>query len=388
MALVDSEPLIVAGLFAGIGGFELGLSRSGHKTRMLCEIDSAARAVLENQFPSAKFATDVREISLLPKSVSLLTAGFPCQDLSSSGVKDGITGVRSSLVSEVFRILELNSVDWVLIENVHFMLHLKKGEGIQTIIEGLEKLGYNWAYRVLDTQSFGLPQRRKRVFILASKSQDPRNVLLSDEGLSSAVQTVTLSQPVGFYWTEGTYATGIAASAIPPLKGGSAIGIPSPPAILMPDGLVGTPDIRDAERLQGFPCDWTLPAEEVKKRSFRWRLVGNAVSVNVAEWLGEKLISPKEYNWENDQPFSGAKWPNSAWNMGQGRFVSAASMSPVDRDRPGMSEFLMHDLKPLSEKATRGFLKRARKGNLNFPEGFLDCLDLHLSNISKWSQVA
>lgn len=387
MSVAHSKPLNVVGLFAGIGGFELGLSRSGHNASVMCEIDYAAKAVLKTHFPNAKFVHDIRDINLLPKSTSLVTAGFPCQDLSSSGLKGGINGNRSSLISEVFRILELNSVEWVLFENVHFMLHLNKGEGIRTVVEGLERLGYNWAYRVLDTQSFGIPQRRKRVFILASRGQDPRHVLLSEDGLSSVSEKVSVSKPIGFYWTEGTYSTGIATNVIPPLKGGSAIGIPSPPAILMPDGFVGTPNIRDAERFQGFPANWTKPVEKDHKKSLRWRLVGNAVSVDVAEWLGEKLVFPKEYNWRNDQVLSGEKWPNAAWNMGQGRYVSEASMSPVDRYTYCLSKFLIHDLKPLSERATRGFLNRARKGRLNFPDGFLDHLNSHLSNMSKLSQT-
>src|SRR5690606_35704194 len=78
----------------------------------------------------------------------------------------------------------------------------------------------------------------------------------------------------GFYWTEGIRGLGAAVDAVPTLKGGSTIGIPSSPAILLPNGRVVTPDIRDAERLQGFPADWTQPAETVARKSVRWKLVG------------------------------------------------------------------------------------------------------------------
>ena len=81
-------------------------------------------------------------------------------------------------------------------------------------------------------------------------------------------------------------------NAIPTLKGGSTVGVPSPPAIWLPDGRFVTPDIRDAERLQGFAVDWTRPAETVRRRSFRWKLVGNAVSVPVAKWVGDRLAKP------------------------------------------------------------------------------------------------
>ena len=238
-------------LFSGIGGFELGLSRYGHDLALTCEIDPAAQSVLRARWPGAKLTPDIRSVTRLPKGVDLLTAGFPCQDLSSSGQKSGITGARSGLVGEVFRLLSRSRPEWVVIENVHFMLHLAKGAGIRTIVDALEAAGYSWAYRVLDTQGFGLPQRRRRVFVVASLSGDPRDVLLSDSGPSPAA-IVKSDAPIGFYWTEGTFATGLAANAVPPLKGGSTIGIPSPPAILMPDGFVGTPSIEDAEALQGF----------------------------------------------------------------------------------------------------------------------------------------
>jgi DNA (cytosine-5)-methyltransferase 1 len=374
-------PLRIAGLFAGIGGFELGLGRSGHEATYFCELDTAARAVLNSRFPSVEFVADVREIGVLPKEIDIVTAGFPCQDLSSSGLKAGIEGSRSSLVAEVFRIIERRPVEWILIENVHFMLHLAKGAGIRAITDHLSRLGYNWAYRVMDSNSFGLPQRRRRVFLLASLSHDPRDVLLSDDHLTHSRDVPDISQPIGFYWTEGTYATGLAANAIPPLKGGSAIGIPSPPAILMPDGEVGTPDINDAERFQGFPEGWTIDAARDHKATLRWKLVGNAVSVNAAEWLGKKLRCPHSYDSNGDLPLNRDKtWPNAAWSMGKGAFASKASAYPADYKAPALDVFLSHKLKPLSHRATSGFLSRAKKGNLRFPEGFIQTLERNLEN--------
>jgi C-5 cytosine-specific DNA methylase len=91
-----------AGLFAGIGGVELGLSRSDHETLLLCEFDSAAKAVLEDRFSGAQLAHDVRDLRSLPKATELLTAGFPCQDLSQAGKTAGIGGARSGLVGEGF----------------------------------------------------------------------------------------------------------------------------------------------------------------------------------------------------------------------------------------------------------------------------------------------
>ncbi len=104
----------------------------------------------------------------------------------------------------------------------------------------------------------------------------------------------------GFYWTEGVRGLGWAVDAVPTLKGGSTIGIPSPPAIWMPDGEIVVPEIRDAERLQGFDADWTEPAAATSRRKgARWKLVGNAVSVPVARWVGERLVTCADYDQED-----------------------------------------------------------------------------------------
>jgi DNA (cytosine-5)-methyltransferase 1 len=368
-----------ASLFSGIGGFELGLSDSGFVPSLLCDIDPVAQHVLKSRFPDAPIEGDIRNIERLPAGTDLVTAGFPCQDLSSVGQKNGIGGTRSGLIGEVYRILQVSKPEWIIIENVYFMLHLNKGAGIKNIVAALEDLGYSWAYRVLDSLGFGLPQRRRRVFIVASRSGDPRNVLLSDSGtLKPGIPSV--DRPIGFYWTEGTYATGLAADSVPPLKGGSTIGIPSPPAVLMPSGLVGMPHIEDAEAIQGFPRNWTKNAMEVSRPGFRWRLVGNAVPVNVAQWLGKQLANPGGYDSSCDMKLDeGHTWPDAAWGQGGKRFRSNALHHPAGAKLPSLDACLARELKPLSIRATAGFLSRAGKGRLRFPEGFLCSIERHLA---------
>ena len=282
--------LIVAGLFAGIGGLELGFERSGAKTRLLCEIDPDARRVLRKRFPDIPIVDDIRSIKRLPNRVNVVTAGFPCQDLSMAGGKSGIHGSASSIVQHLFDLLSKSEVEWVVIENVYFMLQLDHGRGIRVLADRLEGLGYRWAYRVIDTISF-LPQRRRRVFMIGSLSHDPRSVVFDEANHSSEDKREFPSNvPLGFYWTEGRSGVGLTADAVPPLKAGSTIGIPSPPAILLPEGIVGTPSLADCERLQGFPAGWTLPAlPQGKGHDQRWRLVGNAVSVPVARWIGKRI---------------------------------------------------------------------------------------------------
>ena len=96
----------VAGLFAGIGGFERGLAASGHETSLLCEIWEPARAVLAARMPDVPCKSDIRTLKALPRDVELLVGGFPCQDLSQAGLTAGIGGTRSGLIGEVFRLLD------------------------------------------------------------------------------------------------------------------------------------------------------------------------------------------------------------------------------------------------------------------------------------------
>lgn len=383
---MERPPLAITAFFAGIGGIELGLHRAGHRSLLLCESDPGAKAVLRARFPEVDLADDVRQLQCLPASTELLTAGFPCQDLSQAGNTLGITGNRSGLVGEVFRLLRRHRAPWVLLENVPFMLQLGRGRALDVIVSELEALGYRWAYRVVDTRSFGVPQRRQRVFLLASLDADPREVLLADDAGAPMEESNGLSVACGFYWTEGVRGLGWAVDAVPTLKGGSTVGIPSPPAILFPDGRIITPDIRDAERLQGFSSGWTQPAEAVVRRGMRWKLVGNAVSVPVSAWIGRRLRRPRSYDDSWDTRLSvGMPWPRAAWNLGGGRHAAGSSEWPVRRKGKPLHEFLQYSNQPLSAKAAMGFRSRTRNSSLRFPPGFLDSVDAHIRRMSEAS---
>ncbi len=389
--LKPRPPLSVAGLFAGIGGIETGLSHAGHETNLLCEVDDAAAEVLRSRTLASKFESDVRRIHRLPSSTSLVAAGFPCQDLSQAGKTEGIAGARSGLVGEVFRLVKDQRVPWILIENVSFMLQLARGRALEVIVQTLESLGYKWAYRVVDSRAFGVPQRRQRVFLIAALDDDPRAVLLSDD----AGEPETISSDdwrkhaCGFYWTEGIRGLGWALNAVPTLKGGSTIGIPSPPAIVLPQGSVVKPHIRDAERLQGFDAGWTEPAERVGRSGFRWKLVGNAVTVGASAWIGERLRRPREYDASNDVRLRrSASWPKAAWNLDghvDGRRASNVSAWPTHIPYEPLDRFLQHESEPLSLRATRGFFQRATspRCNLRFPAGFLELIDAHIDKMAR-----
>lgn len=371
----------VAGLFAGIGGFELGMELEGHHAELLCDVLPHSEVVLKKHFPNADYANDVCHINDLPESVDLITAGFPCQDLSQAGRTAGLQGRRSGLIAEVFRLLQKRRIPTVVVENVPFMLQLGKGEAMRSIINELELLGYRWAYRVVDTFSFGLPQRRERIILMASRELDPAEVILADDNKMVRPVTSIGELAHGFYWTEGLTGLGWAVDAIPTLKNGSAIGIPSPPAVFMPDGRIVKPSIQDAEALQGFSRNWTEVAETVARPSSRWGLVGSAVSVPVARWIGRRLNSPAFYDRSGDLefPISG-RCPRAARFDGKNRFSVNISADPIGIRPPHLIDFLQGPLEPLSLKAASGFLSRTRRAKLRFEEAFIDAIEEHVNS--------
>ena len=373
-----------AGLFAGIGGIELGLKQAGFQTELLCEIDRGAQQVLKTHF-DAELVADVRDVKL-PK-VDLLAAGFPCQDLSQAGRTAGIKGKQSGLVSEVLKRLgdKRTGPRWLLLENVPFMLQLQRGRAMRYLVDELEERGFAWAYRVVDTRSFGLPQRRQRVILLASRTEDPRPALFAEDA-DDTISEFNGRQLCGFFWTEGLRGLGWAIDAVPTLKGGSTIGIPSPPAIWDPaDGSITTPEIRDVERLQGFRADWTLPALSIEgvRKGHRWKLVGNAVSVPVAKWIGERILTPSGAIPPAKPIRPGMAWPRAAW--GHSGVVNSVHVStwPTGITTPPLRDFLKYERKVLSHRAAAGFLSRAIVSRLNFEDGFLEDVRRHVDRMSR-----
>ena len=365
----------VAGLFAGIGGFELAFSQVGYETSLLAEIDPAATAVLKAKFPDADLRSDVVDVTEVPSGTTILTAGFPCQNLSMAGDKSGITGSKSAEVKKMFELIERSRVPIVVIENVYFMLQLDSGKAMRRLVEGFERRKYHWAYRVLDTMGFGLPQRRRRVYFVASNSMDPRRVLFADDTAVPKPPKPDLATPVGFYWTEGRSGIGLTADGIPPLKIGSAVGIPSAPAVLFLDGEVLMPSLAACERLQGFPAGWTAAASGKGGRRPEWRMVGNAVSVPVAKWVAQRIKAPgdvlefKKVKIQKDR-----RWPDAAWNVGKGRVGVLAGDKPVLTSRPSISSFRDATWTRLSDRALNGFIERVEDGGLSTPEGFVAAL--------------
>lgn len=337
--------------------------------------------MLARQFPDVPRVDDVRDLRRLP-DVDLLAAGFPCTDLSQAGRTAGIAGAESSLVGEVFRLLERRRPTWLLFENVRNMLPLDGGRAMRYLTGELEAHGYRWAYRVVDSRFAGVPQRRHRVLLLASRTEDPRPVLLSDDVGEPGPDRYHDDAAWGFYWTEGLRGLGWARDAVPPLKGGSGLGIPSPPAVWVPDAAVGRrlaiPSVADAEVMQGFPRGWTAAAETSGGRAPRWKLVGNAVTVGAAAWLGRRLACPGQYRSDDDVLAETGRWPDAAWGEGGRVWQASVSHWPEHVADIHLTEVLdVGDAEPLSHRAVCGFLDRMRRSQLRFDPDFRADVERH-----------
>ncbi len=378
-------------LFSGIGGLEFGFCERGDAPLLFCENDGAAQVVLRAHFPEVPIASDVKLLKKIPPC-DILLAGFPCQDLSQAGRKVGIGGIRSGLVEHLFRIISSArpKPKWLVVENVPYMLSLDSGRAMSYLISQLDELGYLWAYRVVDARAFGTPQRRPRILLIASRTEDPRGVLFTGSSnpgdLDGKPSGIDGKSWYGFYWTEGSRGVGWVKEGVPPIKGGSTIGIASPPAVWIPrKNFVGTINLRDAERLQGFSPDWTLSVEQTEglKRNARWRLIGNAVNARISRWLADRISRSVEYKEESSAALDGSRWPKAAWGRKGKAYGVTISAWPEIVPPPKLRSFLEEPLDPLSARATLGFLKRARAcTNIVYSETFLRSLQLHADRMS------
>ena len=358
--------LRVASMFSGIGGLDLGLLQAGHRVELMVEKDPHCKQVLQARFPGIALLNDVAEVlpSMLA-NVDVIVAGFPCNDCSCENLRrPGLqNGSATRSVAHVFRLLEGRKVPWVLLENVVGLLkwHSDGGQrpAIDYIVTELENLGYRWAYRVVDLLAFGVPHKRRRVFVLASLHGDPRDVLLSQNSLcqGECVQMGTQTECYACFITPPRVPSKVFSSSIDlgEKRRGPCIDICH--CLTTSNGrrtCIATQEekskpqlnmlaIEDAERLMGFPPGYTqpcfplrrpnerMPVFDVDLQTFRrFSLLGLACSVPQSRWLGEQLKSPYQSKYVYDvlsTPFEKAcpgpatgdrtikAWPLAAYNM-------------------------------------------------------------------------
>lgn len=161
-------------LFAGIGGFRLGLEQAGHECVGFCEIDKFARQsykAIHNTEGEREYH-DITTVSneewrTLRGTVELICGGFPCQAFSIAGKRKGfLDETRGTLFFEIARAAEQIKPRTLFLENVRGLLSHDKGRTFRTIISTLDELGYDAEWQILNSKNFGVPQNRERVFII------------------------------------------------------------------------------------------------------------------------------------------------------------------------------------------------------------------------------
>jgi len=344
----------IGSLFSGIGGFDLGMEMNGMKIVWQVEIDNACSRILERNWPAVRRYRDVRKTGVHNlEPVDLVCGGFPCQDLSVAGRRSGLAGDQSGLFFEFIRVIAELSPRWAVIENVPGLLSSNGGRDMGTVLGALAELGYGYAWRVLDAQYFGVAQRRRRVFIvghLGTAWSAPAKVLFEPESVSgdpppsretgqvsatllasgagtsrpagigsetdflviqSQAVAHTVTTRAGMRWNPASDTHIVQDSVMPRLEtdflvaagfrgrsdlshalraNASRADKPDSTTYIVSNTAVRRLSPLECERLQGFDDDWT----EGESDSVRYRMLGNAVCVPVARWIGKRILELRE----------------------------------------------------------------------------------------------
>lgn len=271
----------IGSLFAGIGGFDVGFENAGYRTAWQVELNPVNRAVLADRFPHAQQFEDVRQCGAHNlSSVDVITGGFPCQDISLAGRKPtGLRGERSGLFWEVIRILKETQPRWVVLENVVNLLAVNDSQDFETVIRALADCGYVGFWRVLNAQYFGVPQQRRRIFLVAGHRRMPPMELLADAAPVDAIPPASGSiqwPRSADAWAANTLLAGTAAAQI-------AMGCTT---------FVAEPNRwgQMVERQRASEDDGICLGLDAANLAEAFA-AGNAVVTQVAEWIARSLIA-------------------------------------------------------------------------------------------------
>lgn len=204
--------------FSGVGGFDLGFDRAGMTCVGQVEIDRKARAILDRHWPDVPKHDDITTAKEwasgigLVGNVDLVCGGAPCQDLSVAGRREGFAGQRSVLVLDMVALAAHVEARWIVYENVPGLLSSNQGRDLGVLLTVLADSGFHYVeWRTLDSQHFGVAQRRRRVFLVAGTSAPRRAPLLleSEGGAGDSAPGVTAGQDAA-----GTAAGGFAGRGV------------------------------------------------------------------------------------------------------------------------------------------------------------------------------
>ena len=294
-----AKKITSASFFSGIGGFDLGFDRAGIETVCQCEIDKFCKNILEKHWPNIKRFDDIRDISASSIGESeVWCGGFPCQDVSVARGwlgRDGLKGKHSGLFYPFAELIEAKRPKVVVIENVTGLLNSHNGQDFAILLHTLEQLGYGIAWRTLNTRYFGAPQSRPRVFICAWIG----STLAAYHVLFEGGQRPLLEKPrLGFLRESQCKLTGAKVPEVAfclAATSGRHTGTDWSRSYVSYESEVRRLTPTECERIQGFPTDWTLPNKDASLKwidsdSPRYKAIGNAVSVPVVQWIGERIM--------------------------------------------------------------------------------------------------
>lgn len=295
--VMSNKKYKVASFFAGIGGFDLGCERAGMEVVFQCEINSFCQKVLNKHWPNVLLKADIKLLKQedVPDA-DIWCGGFPCQDVSlaNQGKRKGLKGERSGLFYKYAELVGQRKPRWLIIENVPGLLNSHNGEDFKILLSTLDELGYGISWRILDAKYFGTPQRRRRVYIVASLGNMRSTRVLFESGTTTIVDkqgrgertktshSVTQSLSVANIYSIQHASIGRKHTAGPQAKG------------YRNDGETYTIDSRGSSDAvcstdAGFGIRETSRVSK-ELDSNRLRAAGNAVAVPIVEWIARRII--------------------------------------------------------------------------------------------------
>lgn len=302
---MNRDPISYGSFCSGISGESVACRPLGWRTQWFGEIDPAACAVLSHHYPEVPNYGDITRIGSLPP-VDAVVGGTPCQSYSIGGSRTGLADPRGQLTLHFLRLVGELQPRWVVWENVPGVLSSNGGRDFGAFLAGLEDCGYGWAYRILDLRSWGVPQRRRRVFVLGHRGDMrpaasvlfPPGQVAEAAGQDGGVRGAGAGRDPGVgrwgYVITGDCTPKISDRWVPTLRaaqGGEGVVLwtAAGPRRLTP---------REYERATGYPDDYTLVPYKGKLTSDaqRRRLLGNTFPPPVLRWIGERIQA-----WEDAQ---------------------------------------------------------------------------------------
>jgi len=279
----------VLDLFSGVGGFALGLEKSGFETVAFCEIEPYAQKVLAKHWPGVPIYDDVRQLTADRLAadgigVDVITGGFPCQDISTAGRQAGIEGERSGLWSEIARLIGELQPRYAIMENVTNLISGDSGRWFGRVLGDLAEIGYDAEWHCIPASAIGANHHRDRVWIVAYPSGGKWQPGAKEQGVLRALQengTIDCD-------TSGRGEAHSSALAYPNSK--RLQGRQRP---ILSRGHIAEGHDRASHWWASEPAIQRM-ANGVPNRSHRLRCLGNAVVPQIPELIGRAIMAGKD----------------------------------------------------------------------------------------------